>query len=379
MFTTFNAYTSTNFLLTHTSIWGMCFFFLTLYVLLWSTIIFYTTPNIPQFVKGSTATYTYVTGSANLSLLVAPLLVLLFLLLSWSGPTVVAWYGHVIFANWQYRLSYVILVNFFILLVAYSTSLYFSSSDVYDYYIVMFNFFFWVFYLFYVNNIFTFIFFIEIISTLIILLLTTSTFSSSYFYNLRSLSQHSYFQSTTPITFFRSILFFFWISLVGSLNLFVFLTLFYLKVLTFDWFLTESLVFYLLTVGSLKSLFVLLVVWLVLMFCIFLKCGLVPFYFWKPTFFKGMSLHSLFFYIYFFYFNLLLFLTYFLLVYMNELFTLSIAVNLSLLLFGIITVFFILFESYYVKAFLALSSILNTLFLFLGLTSFHVTDIYFLL
>jgi hypothetical protein len=45
---------------------------------------------------------------------------------------------------------------------------------------------------------------------------------------------------------------------------------------------------------------------------------------------------------------------------MNELFTISIAVNLSLLLFGIITVFFILFESYYVKAFLALSSILNT-------------------
>ena len=324
-------------------------------------------------------TYSYTTGLTNLILVLTPLLILFVLLLSWTGPTVLAWYGHIAFTNWQYRISYFVILNFAALLLAYSTSIYFSSNDVYDYYIVIFNFFYWIMYLFYSNNLFTFIFFIEVISTLIILLLTTSTFSSSYFYNLRNLSQHSYFQTTTPITFFRSILFFFWISLVGSLNLFVFLTLFYLKVLTFDWFLMESLVFYILTVGNLKSLFTLLIVWLVLMFCIFLKCGLVPFYFWKPTFFKGMTLHSLFFYIYFFYFNLILFLTYFFLVYMNELFMMSLAINTSLLFFGILTVFFILFESYYVKAFLALSSILNTLFLFLGMMSFHVTDLCFLL
>lgn len=379
MFSGLNTLTSTNFLLTQTSVWGLCFFFIAVYVVLWATVIFYTTPNIPQFIQGSTSSYTYITGLANIALVLTPLLVLLFLLLSWSGPSVLAWYNHIIFTNWQYRLSYLVLFNFVIVLLSYSTSLYFSSNDVYDYYVVIFNFFFWMLFLFYVNNIFTFIFFIEIISTLIILLLTTSTFSSSYFYNLRNLSQHSYFHSTTPITFFKSILFFFWISLVGSLNLFVFLTFFYLQVLTFDWFLTEALVLYLLTVNNLKSLFTLLIVWLILIFCIFLKCGLVPFYFWKPVFFKGMTLHSLFFYIYFFYFNLLLFVTYFLLVYMNELLLVTVSINTLLLLFGIIAVFFILFESYYVKAFLALSSILNTLFLFLGLTSFHVVDLYFLL
>ena len=150
------------------------------------------------------ATYNYTPGLTNLILIITPLLILLSLLLSWTSPTILAWYGHVLFANWQYRISYLVIINFFALLVAYSTSIYFSSNDVYDYYLVIFNFFFWIMYLFYANNLFTFIFFIEVISTLIILLLTTSTFSSSYFYNLRNLSQHSYFQTTTPKTFFNN-------------------------------------------------------------------------------------------------------------------------------------------------------------------------------
>jgi hypothetical protein len=364
--------------LTHSFIWSFCYFFVALYILFCTTVVFYLIPNMFKFTLVSTTSNRFyfflLPGSTNLLFTISPLVVLILLFLSWSGSSILAWYGHIIFANWQYRLSFLIILNFLLLLVSYSNSLYFTSNDLYDFYIVIYNFFFWVLYLFFTTNLFTFIFFIEIISTLIILLLTTSTFSSTYFYNFRNLTKHTYLQTTTPITFFKTVLFFFWTSLVGSLNLFVFLLLFYFKILTFDWFLMESTLLYFLSMGNFRSFFFLLVTWFVLIFCIFLKCGLPPFYFWKPTFFKGMPFHALFFYIFFFYFFLSLFLTYFFLIYTNELFYMSSFINQTVLLLGIILVLFLLFESYYIKVFFALSSILNTLLLFLGMTSSHITE-----
>ena len=375
--------TPLNYFLTQSAIWGSCYFFLSVYFLLWAAILFYLVPNLTRFTASSTfkskMSFTYITGTSNIVFVVTPILLLLLLLISWSGSSILAWYGHIVFANWQYRITYIVIFNFLFLVFSYLTSVYFTSNDIYDYLIVIYNFFFWITYLFASNNMFTFIFFIEVISTLIILMLTTSTFSSTYLYNTRNLRKHSYFQTTTPLTFFKTILFFFWVSLVGSLNLFVFTIVFYLKVLTFDWFLAESVLVYVLYIGNFKSLFALILAWFIIIFSVFLKCGLVPFYFWKPSFFKGMSFHSLFFYIFFFYFFLLLFLIHFFIVYMGELFFLSTAVNLSLLMVGMVSIIFLLFESYYIKAFLALSSILNTLLLFLGMTSFHVVDLMFIL
>ena len=383
LFSTFQNPYFLNFILTHSFIWSFCYFFAVLYVLLCTTIVFYLVPNAFKFTSVSTTparfSFTLLSASTNLFLTTSPLIVLVFLFLSWSGPSILAWYGHIIFSNWQYRLSFLVILNFLLLLISYSNSLYFTSNDLYDFYIVIYNFFFWILYLFYTTNLFTFILFIEIISTLIILLLTTSTFSSTYFYNFRNLTKHTYLQTTTPITFFKTILFFFWTSLVGSLNLFVFLLLFYFKILTFDWFLMESTLLYFLSIGNFRSFFFLLSTWFIMVFCIFLKCGLPPFYFWKPTFFKGMPFHSLFFYIFFFYFFLSLFFTYFFLIYTNELFYMSSFVNQTILLLGIVLVLFLLFESYYVKVFFALSSILNTLLLFLGMTSSHILDISFLI
>ena len=90
-------------------------------------------------------------------------------------------------------------------------------------------------------------------------------------------------------------------------------------------------------------------------------------------------MHALFFYIFFFYFNIFLFFIYFLLVYLNELFYFNIFVNLILLCMGLVLLLFIICESYYVKAFLAMSSILNTMFIFLAMSSFCIVDTVFLL
>lgn len=176
-----------------------------------------------------------------------------------------------------------------------------------------------------------------------------------------------------------SFFFVFWISLISSLNLFVFLTLMYFRFYTFDWYMMEHVFTYLITLNDVKSVFALSLVWLNFLFCIFLKCGLVPFYFWKPIFFKGIPLHTLFFYITFFYFFLFYFFIYFLIIYFNELFYFNMFVNVLLLVLGLIILIFLVCESFYIKAFLAMSSILNTLLVFLTMNSYSLVEYSFLL
>ena len=68
----------------------------------------------------------------------------------------------------------------------------------------------------------------------------------------------------------------------------------------------------------------------------------------------------------------------FFLIYLNEIFYFFISINIVLLLFGFFILLFILCEAYYLKAFLAMSSILNTLFVFLALNSTNISDFFLL-
>lgn len=374
---------TSNLFLTYSNLWTLTYFSLFFYIILIFTVVLYLVANVWEFTRFNGFTnsnsFIYITGFDFSGVLVTPLILVWLLNFSWTSPALLIWFGHLIFATFQYKITYLTLFSFFSLWVAYYTSFYYTSSEVYDYTIVTYSFFLWTISLFYSNNIFTVIFFIETLSTLIMLLITTSVFSSSYFYNNVNLNAHSYFQQAMPTSFLQTLMFFFWISLLGSLNLFLFLIIFYLKFLTFEWFLLESVFYYLISTSDLKSTFYMSLAWFNLLFCIFLKCGLVPFYFWKPVFFKGVSLHVLFFYIFFFYFNLFLFFIYFLLVYLNELFYFNVFVNFILLCIGLVFLLFMICESYYVKAFLALSSILNTMFMFLAMSSFCLVDTLFLL
>ena len=312
-------------------------------------------------------------------LLLTPLFLMIGINFTWTSPVISVWFGHLIFSSMQLKMSYLISIFFIFIWISYCSSFYYSSQEIYDYTIVTYSFFLWTIFLFYSNNIFTVIFFIEVLSALITLLLITSVFSSTYFYNNLSLSTHSYFNQSTPFSFLQTLMFFFWISLISSLNLFLFLILFYLKFLTFDWFTVDSVFYYIVSISDLKSLFFISLSWFTFMFCIFLKCGLVPFYFWKPMFFKGIPLHALFFYIFFFYFFIFYFFIYFFVIYMNELFYFNMFINLLMLVVGSIFLVFILCESYYIKSFLAMSSILNTLFVFLAMSSYCITDYVFIL
>ena len=365
-----------HFFLSPSIVWNLSYLFLCVYIIFIFSLLIYLIAgsnnhlNFNNFNK-----FYYLTGFDLTYFVLLPLFLYLLLNWSWVSPVTLAWFGHLIFSNFQFKFTYIFLFFFSLIIITYITTFYFSSSEVYDYLIVSYNFFFWLNLLYYSNNIFTFIFFIEVLSTLIILLLITSVFSSVYFYNNVSLTLNNYFQYSTPFAFLQTLLFLFWISLISSLNLFVSLTLFYIKFLTFNWFLLESIFSYILLMQSQKSLFFVILMWFNFIFCIFLKCGVVPFYFWKPTFFKGLSYHSLMFYIIFFYFFLFNFLIYYFLIYLNDLFYFNIITNLILLVLGLLMLFFLLLESFYVKAFLAISSIINTVFIFLAMSSFNIIDL----
>jgi hypothetical protein len=227
-------------------------------------------------------------------LFVAPGLLLYLLNFSWISPALTAWFGHLLFTQFQLRVLYLLLGVFVLLWMGYLSTFYYTSQEVYDFTIVLYSFFVWMVFLFYSNNLFTVIFFIEVLSTAISLTIITSVFSSTYFYNNLDLSNHSYFQHSTPFSFLQTLIFFFWISLISSLGLFVFLSLLYLNLLTFDWYTLEYTFYYYTLLGTASTFVTLSLVWLSFLFCLFLKCGLVPFFFWKPIFFKGIPLQALF-------------------------------------------------------------------------------------
>ena len=300
-----------------------------------------------------------------------------FVTFAWVSPLQVTWCGNILFSSFQIKISYLIFFFFAGVNMVFATSSYSSAKNTFDFPLVTINFFYWIIFLFFSNNLFVFIFFLEILSTLIFLLVVTSTFSSNVFYNNLNLTLHSYFNGSTPLFFVQILIFFFWTSLLTSLNLFFFLILFYLRFLSFDWFLFEHLFLALTLNYRVTDFFFLFLIWFNLLFCIFLKCGLVPFYFWKPIFFKGLSYYALFFYIIFFYYFMFLFINYFLLIYAKELFFFFLKITLLLLLFGFFFFFLMLCEAFYLKAFLALSSVLNTLFVLLTLTSTNGVDFFF--
>ena len=307
-------------------------------------------------------------------LLVAPLLCWYFLNFSWCSSDLTAWFGHVIFTGVQSKVLYMLCFTFYIVVYLILSTTYMSSNEIYDFIITQFSFLYWVYLLFTSNSLFTLMFVIEVISTLVFLLITTSVFSTTFFYKNINFDSKNFFQNLVPITFLQSLLFFFWVSLISSLNLFVFIIFIYKSLVTLDWFVIEHIFYYLTSVSTFKSLFFIGVSWFFIVFSIFLKCGIAPLFIWKPTFFKGLSFHALVFYISFFYFFLFLFLIIFLTSYMHSVFTYYSIVNLLFISLGLLSLFFILCESFYIKTFFAISSILNSLFVMLSLASNHCTD-----
>jgi len=356
--------------------WTYSIFFPYFYIFIFFSAFLYLFANntdLKNYVSRSNNQTTVFIQFKDIALINFTLIFLLILfMISWTSFSVTIWFGHLFFSAFQAKLVHLIFLVFslFVLFLSFSTHL--SNKSSFDFIIIIYNFLYWTVFIFFANTIFSVIFFVEVLSTLIFLLFITSTFSSNFFYNNLNFNLTSYFHQQTPFFLINSLIFFFWISLLASLGLFVFLLLFYFKFMSFDWFLNEFLLYFFFVSQPYLQTYVVLFVWFFFIFAIFLKCGLSPFYFWKPYVFKSLSLPALAFYILFFYFFIFLFFIILLINYFNEIFYFYLFVNVFLLLVGFLVILTILTEAYYLKTFLAISSILNTLFVFLILNSINV-------
>jgi len=361
--------------------WSFSFFLVITYLTGVTSLITYLLPLPALNNKYTAAQVQYKSSLVNgldlLWIAATPYIILLLLNSLWVSPTLSAWFGHIVLTTFQSKMIYFIITGFLLTTLVFMSTTYFSSREIYDYVVVTYNFCYWLVILFMSNSIFTTVFVIEVISTLILLIIVTSTFSTAFFYRNLNLSFGHILQQSIPHSYLQSVLYFFWISLISSLNLFLFFLLLYTKLLTLDWFLLDYVFTYFISVGSVSDVASIGIYWLVMVFCIFVKCGVSPLFLWKPTFFKGTPVYTLFFYICFFYFFLFLFVVHFLTSYFTEIFYFYTAVTILFVILGLISLLCIMCESYYLKVFMAISSILNSLFVILALSASHNLSLYF--
>jgi hypothetical protein len=153
----------------------------------------------------------------------------------------------------------------------------------------------------------------------------------------------------------------------------------YTKLFSFDWYLLEHVFFFINSSSSPDFIYLFGAIWYVLLFSIFTKSGLAPFFFWKPTFFKGLTMNSIFFYVCIFYFSIFLFFINFMSGSFFYIFNYYYNIFILLVIIGLILVLFLLLEAFYLKTFLAISSIINSLMIFLAMSSVHVINFPFIL
>lgn len=355
---------------------GMCtlfYFSYLIYVLLIVSSLLYILPNIMMFTRTNETLRNYMFNTLTLRetakfIYTFPALILVYHSL-WISPVLTLWFGHLTFTALQFKVLYLVSVMFVTYLISLCNVTHLSSRLIYDYVITLFHLWVWLWVLFFTNNLFSLIFFVELLSISVTLLLVTSVFTSSHFYNLTSYTTHTYFQHSYPTTLLHTLVTFFWMTLVSSLLLFLFLLIFHVLILTFDLSLINSLFMFLTSSSETVLITSLSLTWFMFLLCIFIKGGIVPFFVWKPSFFKGISYLALFFYIYVYYFTLFLYFIYCIFFILNELLLFYIYLLIGLVSLGAIIMSSILFESFYIKSFFALSSILNSLIIFFAVAS----------
>lgn len=369
------------FFVSFSSLCSLTFFTLLIYIVFISSTVLYLIPSSSDNTKDSLSykkSVSYIISGIDMSPIVINIsIVAIFVNILWSSPVITMWFGHIILSTLQQKMIYLISSYFILSTTVFTSTSYFSSREIFDYSITTLSFKFWIIWIFCSNSVFTSIFIVEVISSLVFLLLITSTFSTSFFYRNLSMSFGHVFQTATPYAFLNSVIFFFWMSLLTSLNLFIFLLFLYTKIPTLDWYIVEYIFVYVTSISTYYDIVGIGIIWFLLLFSIFLKCGIAPVYVWKPTFFKGIPIYTLFFYISFFYFFIFLFFVYFLITYFEEIFYYYTVVNIVILLLGLMCIITVVCESYYIKVFMSISSILNSLFVILALVSKHTSDVYF--
>lgn len=360
----------------------ICFYLPLGYIVFTYSIIFYFFPGVFFTIGTETSlnkTKYHVANSTDMFKLVFVLMygILQLAFLAGVQPTSM-WFGHLLWTQHTPKIIACITVSFgFSLLVLFSTS-YFSSKEIYDYAITLFWLYYWLVVLYSTNTLFSIVFLIELLSTLLFLLHMTSIFSTSYTYNNIDYTDAYLCQVSGPNNFLKSLMTLYWTSLFVSLLFFYSLVMLGVHIHSFDLYTIEEVFKYLKNITDPRTLAIMSVHWLIFLSALFIKCGVVPFYVWKPTFFNGLNFHTLIFYVSFFYFYLFLFIIKLLTIHLSSIWYFFSFLNTFVVSLGLIFLVFVIFEAGYLKTFLAVSSILNSILILLTLISKQMDNISFL-
>jgi hypothetical protein len=360
-------------LLTPSTIWGTFFFTISIYILLiYSSSLYFVSFLAENNLSRSSVNSKFLFQDASTILLFLLFFVCYQFLLTWtwSGSTLVSGFGHLTFTGFERKITLLILALFLLYFLILNSSFFFFNSMAYDMIIVLNQLTYWLSFLFYVSNILSLSFVIEVLTGLIMLLLIVS-YNSATFNSPNELNYtNRFFSPTLSTTYFVSLLTFFWVSLLTTLVLFLFLVTIYIKFLTIEWSLIDLLSNYFITTATFMDLANISFSWSLILLCVFLKCAITPFYLWKPTFFKGIPFPTLFYYIFVFYFVIFLYFIYMLLGLFTEILFFNSFVLIATIVISMLILPGILYETLNLKAFLAVSSIMNSVILLLVLLNF---------
>lgn len=234
----------------------------------------------------------------------------------------------------------------------------FNNVKNYETLVSYFFFFYCLFYYLSVNNLITLIFIFEFQSIIFIYLLSNLFYLKSNYLLNKTLK--------TPIWYFNSLLYQFWISFLGALILVYSLLIFLKNIFFVDWINVEIFLYFLNSITFYSKKLDIILIFLPLIMGFMLKLGLFPFFFWKPEIYKNFNLDTIFLYmtVYVFstsYFIIFFITTYFFLVNSFIYIYLDITIIISLIFLPII--FYSVVE---IRTFLAYTYIFHMLIILIS-------------
>lgn len=285
------------------------------------------------------------------------------IILVYSNYSINLFFSSIVFTQFQFNICWLLIIICEFLILLISGLLRYQPNIFIEYTTILYFLLLWFIGLFMITNLFTFIFFFELLSlTVFFLLILSLNFNNLYIY--KNITQ---WQNNNINLFFYSFLYLFWISFISILNLFIFLIYFFKMTTSFDLSFVELLIIYFLYNINFDGYITILYINLLYSFIFFLKLGVIPFFLWKPNFFKSINYFYLLIYICIFYFFIFL---YFLLCtyeYFYLIFIINLYFWIVIFLFGIIVLIFSLLNITNFKIFISFSSILNSFLLIICL------------
>ena len=123
--------------ITFNALWSLTFFLLFTYIVFVMSLLIYLLPLITKslfYSNVKTRThFTFINSYDFIWIISTPLAVLLVPNLLWSSPVLLAWVGHLFFGTLQLKIFYFLAINFLCYLLVFTSTHYFTSTEIFDY------------------------------------------------------------------------------------------------------------------------------------------------------------------------------------------------------------------------------------------------------